>query len=206
MTVDGTFIKGHFVLTILLAVRINVNDQTTLLVWAIVESKNKSFWAYFFYHLHVATGALLKEEYIIISDHDKGLKALTNKETRNYYHAQCCKHICDNFIAKWGGQTIALYFWAVAWAHTSYKFQAAMNRLEILKSETAQYLRQIDLAIYAEVFFSEHCFEHDTQNIAEFINKKLLRAREGSTLELLNDVWIKLIINQFTQYQTALTV
>ena len=63
-----------------------------------------------------------------------------------------------------------------------------MNKLEVLKSETVQYLRQINSAIYAEVFFSEHCFRHDTQNIAEFMNKKLLRAREESTLKLLNDV------------------
>ena len=122
MTVNGTFIKGHFILTILLAVRIDANDQITLLVWAIVESENKSFWAYFFYYLCVVTEALLKEKYITISDYDKELKALTNKETRNCYHAQCYKHICDNFIAKWGDQTIASYFWAVAWAHTSYKF------------------------------------------------------------------------------------
>ena len=63
-----------------------------------------------------------------------------------------------------------------------------MNKLEVLKSETAQYLRHIDSAIYAEVFFSEHCFKHDTQNITESMNKKLLRAREESTLKLLNNV------------------
>ena len=195
MTVNGTFIKGHFILTILLAVRIDANDQITLLAWAIVESENKSSWAYFFYYLHAATRALLKEKYITISDCDKGLKALINEETKNCYHAQCYKHICDNFIAEWGDQAIAPYFWAVAWAHTSYKFQAVMNKLEVLKSETAHYFRQINLFIYAKVFFSKHHFEHDTQNIAEFMNKKLLRAREESTLELLNDVWTKLMID-----------
>ena len=110
MTVNRTFIKGYFVLTILLAVRIDANDQITLLAWAIVESENKSFWAYFFYHLHAATRALLKEKYIIISDCDKELEALINEETENYYHVWCCKHICDNFIAEWGDQIIASYF------------------------------------------------------------------------------------------------
>ena len=122
MTVNEIFIKDYFVLTILLAVRIYANDQTTLLAWAIVESENKSFWAYFFYHLCAATGALLKEKYITISDCDKGLKALTNEETENCYHAQCCKHICDNFIAEQEDQIIASYFWAVVWACTLYKF------------------------------------------------------------------------------------
>ena len=100
MTVNETFIKDYFILTILLAVRIDANNQTTLLIWAIVESENKSFWVYFFYYLHAVTGALLKEKYITISDCDKGLKALTNEETENCYYAQCCKHICNNFIAK----------------------------------------------------------------------------------------------------------
>ena len=63
-----------------------------------------------------------------------------------------------------------------------------MNKLEVLKSETAQYLRQINLATYAEVFFSKHCFEHDTKIINKFINKELFKVREESTLELLNDV------------------
>ena len=63
-----------------------------------------------------------------------------------------------------------------------------MNKLEVLKSETAQYLRQINLTIYAEVFFFKHYFRHNVQNIVEFINKKLLRVREESTLKLLNYV------------------
>ena len=87
MTVDGTFIKGCFILIILLAVRIDVNDQIILLAWAIVESENKSFWVYFFYYLHAVTEALFKEKYIIISDCDKELKALINEETENCYHA-----------------------------------------------------------------------------------------------------------------------
>ena len=80
-----------------------------------------------------------------------------------------------------------------------------MDKLEVLKPEAAQYLRQIDPATYAEAFFPGHRFGHDTQNIAESMNKELLRAREGSTLELLNDVWTKLMVDRFTRYQTALT-
>ena len=51
MAVDGTFTKGLFLMTLLLAVRIDANGQTYIIAWAIVESENKQSWAYFFYHL-----------------------------------------------------------------------------------------------------------------------------------------------------------
>lgn len=37
---DGTFLTGKLVLTLLLAVGIDANGQTTILAWAIVESEN----------------------------------------------------------------------------------------------------------------------------------------------------------------------
>ena len=81
MAVDGTFTKGQFILTLLLAVGIDANGQTTLLAWAIVESESKASWSYyFFFHLCIATRALLNEQYMMISDHDKGLEALTEED------------------------------------------------------------------------------------------------------------------------------
>ena len=66
-----------------------------------------------------------------------------------------------------------------------------MNKLEILKSDCTISLinkSQINSATYAEVFFSKHCFKYNTQNITEFMNKKLLRSREESIIKLLNNV------------------
>jgi hypothetical protein len=42
VAVDGTFMKGGFVQTLLLAVALDAENQIITLAWAIVESENES--------------------------------------------------------------------------------------------------------------------------------------------------------------------
>ena len=72
---DGTFLKGRFIQQLLLAVGVDVNGNTLILAWAVVKSKNKDSWRYFFTNLVQAIPKIKEEATVFISDHDKGLAA-----------------------------------------------------------------------------------------------------------------------------------
>jgi len=51
VAVDGTFLKGTFVHTLLLAVGVDAEGHIVILAWAIVEGENESSWKWFFSQL-----------------------------------------------------------------------------------------------------------------------------------------------------------
>jgi hypothetical protein len=73
IAVDGTFLKGRFILILLFAVTIDANNEILILAWAVVESENKDFWGWFFQHLRREIPDITREPIILLSDRDKGL-------------------------------------------------------------------------------------------------------------------------------------
>jgi hypothetical protein len=62
----------RFILTLLLAVGINVNDHNVILAWVIVESENQGSWEYFLQLLRRCIPEIASEPCVFISDRDKG--------------------------------------------------------------------------------------------------------------------------------------
>jgi transposase-like protein len=112
VAVDGTFLKGRFVQTLLLAVSIDANGHNTLLAWGVVESENRLSWEWFFLHLQRAIPHVLTEACTVISDRDKGLLEAERILSPVVETAWCCLHILANF-KKAGYTAVALMFWAV---------------------------------------------------------------------------------------------
>lgn len=75
LAIDGTFLIGKFVMTLLLAEGIDANGHNTLLVWAVVESENASSWKYFLDHIQIALPQMKDKPLVIISDRDTGLNS-----------------------------------------------------------------------------------------------------------------------------------
>jgi hypothetical protein len=76
---DNTFLKKRFIRQLLLAIGINTNSNTLILAWAIIESKNKDSWRYFFCHLATAILDLVEETIVLVLDRDKGIAAADNE-------------------------------------------------------------------------------------------------------------------------------
>ena len=92
LAVDGTFLKAPFVQTLLFAVGIDGNGKNLPLAWAIVESKNKDSWTWFFSHLKTAIPEVVGMT--LISDRDKGLLAAEQEIFRDMIQSLiCCFHL-----------------------------------------------------------------------------------------------------------------
>ena len=87
-------------MNLMLTCGLDVNQQTLLLVQALVPSENQENWEYFLNLLSEAYPPCSTEGFVIISDRDKGLVPATEKILPNISHAKCCHHIQDNLVSK----------------------------------------------------------------------------------------------------------
>jgi hypothetical protein len=120
VAVDGTFLKSRFVLTLLLAVAIDANNEILILAWAVVESENKSSWEWFFQHLSWAIPDISTMPVTLLSDRDNGLIEAEAILGPFVVPAWCCHHIKENFTTQYG-KGLASYFWDIARAKTADK-------------------------------------------------------------------------------------
>jgi hypothetical protein len=100
--VDGSFLKGFFQQTLLLAVSVDANNQYILLAWAIVESENAESWRYFFRHLTTAIPEIVDAPATVMSDRQKGLLTAEEVLGPNAIRLVCVEHLRKNFIKKAG--------------------------------------------------------------------------------------------------------
>ena len=109
LAVDKTFLKAHFVQSLLLAVTIDVNKQNTLWVWAVMKSESQRSWEYFLQHLRRTISKVSSEKCTLMSDCDKELlkaeEVLENQMIKTY----CCHHLKENFVIKFEHELITLF-------------------------------------------------------------------------------------------------
>jgi len=100
IAIDGTFLKGFYSQTLLLAVTVDANGQYRLLTWAMVERNTKNMWKYCFRHFSYSVPQILNATIII--DQDKGLLSAEEMLGSNVAHLLCLHHLKCNFIQRWG--------------------------------------------------------------------------------------------------------
>jgi len=76
---DGAHLKGVFVRTLLVAVRIDINNHIVPLARAVVESETESPMHWFLRELATAIPKLNTETTTLISDRGKGLQSADNE-------------------------------------------------------------------------------------------------------------------------------
>ena len=75
LTVDSTFLKTRFRMTLLAAITLDGNNETLPLAWAIVTGELIEHWSWFIHHLTITILALvtLPSSLVVISNREKGI-------------------------------------------------------------------------------------------------------------------------------------
>jgi len=109
-------------------VSVDVNGNTLILAWAVVKSKNKDSWRYFFTNLVRAIPKIKEEATVFISDRDKGLAAADSELGEEIIQAICAYHLMDNFTVKFS-RTLKPLFWSICCANLVARFDALIEEL-----------------------------------------------------------------------------
>ncbi|KAB2601156.1 hypothetical protein D8674_002161 [Pyrus ussuriensis x Pyrus communis] len=127
---DGCHLKsvrgGH----LLCVVGIDPNDETWVIVYAVVEMENKSSWIWFLELLG----------WTFISDQQNGLIPAFQKVISNSHHRFCVRHLYTNFKNLFKGKTLKDALWSVARATTVPHFKKAMEDMKKLDEKAYNWL------------------------------------------------------------------
>jgi hypothetical protein len=186
IAVDGTFLKGFFKQTLLLACGLDANGQYILYAWSVVESENTDAWRYFFSHLKRAIPQILEGS--IISDRDKGLHSAEDVLGPAVTSLLCLEHLRRNF-EKNGYREFEVNFWVIARSENLAAYERNLATLRNRKAAAAEYLSKINPAWWVDGLIpggvSRRCGQR-TSNAVENLNNKLKELRELGIVQLLD--------------------
>ena len=204
IAVDGTFLKGRFIQTLLLATTIDANNNILLLAWGIVESENVESWSYFLNHLMLAIPEILIQHppTTLMTDRDKGLSAAIATYGSQVVPTYCCFHLKENFTTK-HGRGLADNFWRIARAIDHHTFTFELQQLQQHNQAAATYLAEIPKELWVTAYFPGRRYNQDTSNIVERVNAEFKSDRELSIIGLLSSLWHKTMTTRYSRQQQA---
>ncbi|CAN1334526.1 hypothetical protein LINPERPRIM_LOCUS36436 [Linum perenne] len=170
--VDGTFLKGKFKGTLLVATAIDGNRQIMPLAFAIVESENTRSWPWFIQCLQMYVTQ--RRGLAIISDRHAGIK-----RTMEDYGPQlewewrwCVRHFMSNYNDTFHNTEIKNRIWSVARTFQLRKYTQRMNELEQLEGNhaSANWIYRHDPKHWTMSHDEGHRYGITTTNMVESLN------------------------------------
>jgi hypothetical protein len=146
LAVDSTHTRSKYRIQLLVAIGIDANNNGMPIVWALVPIENKYWWTWFLENLRNSAPITTSNNYIFISDREKGLAPAIEEVFPKAFHAYCCQYIADNIQTQFGIKYRSL-FWACARAKT----QTAFDKL--LKERQFTNLPPTKLKLFTTSFY-----------------------------------------------------
>ena len=137
-----------------------------------------------------------------MSDRDKGLHA-ADDEIPLATRAICLEHLSRNLQKNYGVATRNIFNSAIRFALTEEKLQAGKDKLQEVSPQAVNYLRGIDLALWATPHFPSKRYGHNTSNVVEIMNSWIIEERKLSIIDLLHALWYKNMDLRFRHLQES---
>lgn len=186
VVVDGTFLKGQYKGTLLMATTQDGNFNIFPLAFAVVDTENDASWEWFFRQLSYIFPD--DEGLAIISDRHKSI----GKAIRTVYplssRGVCTYHLHKNILLKFRGRETFRLVKRAAAAYRIADFNVVYEQIQRLNPQLHSYLERADVRMWSRAHFPGDRYNFTTSNIAESINKVLNPARSFPIVELLDNV------------------
>jgi hypothetical protein len=164
--------------------------RAPLLAWAVVEGENEHACRFFLSNLQTAIPQVNHAATTIISDRDNGLRA-ADDEIPLASRGICAEHLSRNVQQNFGLQAKTIFDARIRYALTEERLEAGFNELGEHNQRVVNYLRGIDLALWATPRFLGQRYGHNTSNLVESTNSWILEERKLTILDFLHHVWTK---------------
>lgn len=190
VVVDGTFLKGPYLGTLLLATTQDGNFNIFPLAYAVVDTENDVSWEWFFRQLSCVIPD--DESLSIISDRHKSIGKAIGRVYPRATRGVCTYHLHKNILLKFrGSETYGLVKKAAS-AYRLVDFNVYFNQIKDTNPDLHSYLVRADVRLWSRVHFPGDRYNFTTSNIAESLNKVLTGARKYPIVMLLDEVRLML--------------
>ena len=134
-SIDGTFLLGKYMGTLLIVIECDANNSLVPLAFALVERENKDSWGWFLrlVRRHVAGPG---GSVCVISDRNQGILSAVVEQIPGYpplHHRWCTRHLAENLFKKDGDKDNFALFELVA---RQLEVQLFEEKFEQLKTAT----------------------------------------------------------------------
>jgi transposase-like protein len=199
LSIDGTFLLGKYMGTLLVAISCDADNALVPLAFALVERENKDSWGWFMrlVRIHVIGP---HREVGVISDRHQGILSAVQEQIPGYaplHHRWCTRHLAENLLRKDGTKDNFPLFEEVARMLEVPFFE---EKLEQLKTATNAEGRQwlLGLMREPEKWTRAHDnggwrYEFQTSNMAESFNSVLKGIRAMPVNAIVSFTFYRLV-------------
>ncbi|CAN1177263.1 hypothetical protein LINPERHAP2_LOCUS32998, partial [Linum perenne] len=178
MQVDGTFLKGKYKGTLLVATAIDGNRQILPLAFAIVESENTRNWPWFIQCLQMYVTQ--RRSLAIKSDRHAGIKRAMEDygPQLDWEWRWCVRHFLSNYNYTFHNNEMKNRIWSVALTFQVRKYTRRMNELEQLEGNhaNANWIYHHDSKHWTMSHDEGHIYGITTTNMVESLMNVVMRA------------------------------
>jgi hypothetical protein len=185
---DACHTKSRFRMMLLIATCLDANNQVLPIAWALVLTENTEWWSWLCTFLYDNFPGLKRQEYVFISDREKGIFEGVSATFPKAFPVHCNQHIADNIQVKFG-VAARKQFWKIAQAYFKDEFTTALAVLKAENPPAAAYLSNIPTASWAWHARKTCQYGHDTSNISESVNNILRPLRKKQPLRMMDGIW-----------------
>ncbi|KAL3655614.1 hypothetical protein CASFOL_000010 [Castilleja foliolosa] len=191
IAIDGTFLRGKYGGTLLLATAMDGNKQIYPIAFGIVDSENNESWNWFLVKLHEIIGHM--PDLVIISDRHKSIMKGVADVFPDAVHGICLFHLKMNVAAKFKKVDVAALLFKAGKTYDEAEHKSCMNGILGADPRVYNYLTvEAKVEQWARVYFTGHRYSIMTTNIAESMNSVLRKVREYPPVSLLDTIVTKL--------------
>ncbi|XP_010495718.2 PREDICTED: uncharacterized protein LOC104772855 [Camelina sativa] len=177
VVVDGTFLQGKYLGTLLTATAQDGNFQIFPIAFAVVDTENDESWECFFKQLSCVIPD--DESLSIISDRHKSIGKAIKKVYPKSSRGICTYHMYKNILVRFKGRAEFALVKKAANAFRLINFQTTFDQIEAMNPTLHEYLVYISQVIGTTLL---------TSNIAESMNKVMSHDRRFPIVQLLEEI------------------
>ncbi|KAL3642159.1 hypothetical protein CASFOL_012974 [Castilleja foliolosa] len=191
IAIDGTFLRGKYGGTLLLATAMDGNKQLYPIAFGIVDSENNESWNWFLSKLHEIIGHVL--DLVIISDRHKSIMKGVADVFPDAVHGICIFHLKMNVAAKFKKVDVAALLYKAGKTYDEAEHKSCMNAILQRDPRVYNYLTgDAKVEQWARVYFPGNRYSIMTTNIAESMNAVLKDVRTYPPVSLMDTIVTKL--------------
>ncbi|CAA7055697.1 unnamed protein product [Microthlaspi erraticum] len=178
--VDGTFLKSTISGQLLVALGRDADNAIYPIAWGIVRVENTDNWLWFMNKIKVDLGLEDGDNYILVSDRQKGLISAAKKTLPKIEHRMCVRHIYGNLKAKHGKKPeMKGLVWQLAWSYNEADFRANLEQIKEWDFVVYQDIMKQKPETWCRAFYKIGNYCEDVENNStESWNSTVSKARE----------------------------
>jgi hypothetical protein len=203
---DGCFFKGATNGELLCVIGRDANNQMYHVAWAVVEKETNNSWDWFCDLLFRDLGVGEGDDWVFISDQQKGILTAVQKWAPNAEHRNCARHIYANWRKKHKKKEWQKKFWACAKAPCVTLFNLAKARLAQHTPAEVKAIMNTDPHHWSRAWFrlGSNCDSVDN-NMCETFNKWIVEARFFPIITMLETIRRKVMVRIQSNRSKALS-